>query len=272
MRGGIKVCVTGLQSSCWPAGFPPTTEGQSRATYRRGGGGRQKRQDASTGDNDVVHHLGNEVDRVVDKDDVLVAVHKIHHWFGRVAEMQIQSWNGGGKKLWETTFQLSSVYSRIILWWKIRLLQLRSRKLCVSSSGIKCIKWKIRVTQTHLLHTCTSVSRANSRSVSNLWCIGDHLNSGIRNMVVRGPGLNCRRCSSVMGMPLKPKSTRRSRSSWAAVRPWRACNMVGKGRGLGQPAQNILYYWHMKLGLYIVLKLNFIRETTKNSMGFFLFW
>ncbi|TNN54091.1 hypothetical protein EYF80_035712 [Liparis tanakae] len=36
-------------------------------------------------------------------------------------------------------------------------------------------------------------------------------------MVVRGPGLNCRRCSSVMGMPLKPRSTRRSRSSWAAV-------------------------------------------------------
>lgn len=42
-------------------------------------------------------------------------------------------------------------------------------------------------------------------------------------MVVRGPGLNCRRCSSVMGMPLKPRSTRRSRSSWAAARPWRAC-------------------------------------------------
>lgn len=77
-------------------------------------------------------------------------------------------------------------------------------------------------TLTHLLHACTSVSKANSRSVSNLWCIGDHLNSGMRNMVVRGPGLNCRRCSSVMGMPLKPRSTRRSRSSWAAVRPWRA--------------------------------------------------
>ncbi len=46
-------------------------------------------------------------------------------------------------------------------------------------------------------------------------------------MVVRGPGLNCRRCSSVMGMPLKPRSTRRSRSNWAAVRPCRACNTVG---------------------------------------------
>lgn len=45
-------------------------------------------------------------------------------------------------------------------------------------------------------------------------------------MVVRGPGLNCRRCSSVMGMPLKPRSTRRSRSSWAAARPWRACGMA----------------------------------------------
>jgi len=79
---------------------------------------------------------------------------------------------------------------------------------------------------THLLHTCTSVSRANRRSVSSLWCIGDHLNSGMRNIVVRGPGLNWRRCSSVMGIPLKPRSTRRSRSSCAAVRPCRAC----KGR------------------------------------------
>lgn len=86
--------------------------------------------------------------------------------------------------------------------------------------------FQAKVPVTHLLHACTSVSRAKSRSVSNLWCIGDHLNSGMRNMVVRGPGLNCRRCSSVMGMPLKPRSTRRSRSSWAAARPWRACGMA----------------------------------------------
>lgn len=59
--------------------FSPSTEGWSRATYGRGGGSRQERQDASTGNDDVVHHLRNEVDRVVDEDDVLIAVHKIHH-------------------------------------------------------------------------------------------------------------------------------------------------------------------------------------------------
>lgn len=49
--------------------------------------------------------------------------------------------------------------------------------------------------------------------------MGDHLNSGIRNIVVRGPGLNCRRCSSVIGIPRKPKSTRKSRSCWVTDRP-----------------------------------------------------
>ncbi|TNN87413.1 hypothetical protein EYF80_002614 [Liparis tanakae] len=55
--------------------------------------------------------------------------------------------------------------------------------------------------------TWTSLSSANNRSVSSLWCMEDHLNSGMRNMVVLGPGLNCRLCSSVMSVPLKPKST-----------------------------------------------------------------
>lgn len=49
--------------------------------------------------------------------------------------------------------------------------------------------------------------------------MGDHLNSGIRNIVVRGPGLNCRLCSSVMGIPRNPKSTRKSRSCWVTDRP-----------------------------------------------------
>lgn len=49
--------------------------------------------------------------------------------------------------------------------------------------------------------------------------MGDHLNSGIRNIVVRGPGLNCRRCSSVIGIPRNPKSTRKSRSCWVTDRP-----------------------------------------------------
>lgn len=49
--------------------------------------------------------------------------------------------------------------------------------------------------------------------------MGDHLNSGIRNIVVRGPGLNCLRCSSVIGIPRNPKSTRKSRSCWVTDRP-----------------------------------------------------
>lgn len=64
----------------------PATERQPRATYRRGGGSRQERQDASTGDDDVVHHLRNKMDGVVDKDDILIAVHEIHHRLGGVAE------------------------------------------------------------------------------------------------------------------------------------------------------------------------------------------
>lgn len=94
---GLNARVTGLRSSCWPAVFLPTTEGRSRATYRRGGGSRQERQDASTGDDDVVHHLWDEVDRVVDEDDVLIAVHKIHHRLGGVAEMEDKSWTDDTK-------------------------------------------------------------------------------------------------------------------------------------------------------------------------------
>lgn len=79
---------TVLLSSCRAAVFSPSTEGWSRATYRRGSGSRQERQDAPAGDDDVVHHLRNEVDRVVDEDDVLIAVHKIHYRLGGVAKMQ----------------------------------------------------------------------------------------------------------------------------------------------------------------------------------------
>lgn len=35
-----------------------------------------------------------------------------------------------------------------------------------------------------------SASSEYSKSDSNLWCIDDHLNSGIRNGGVEGPGLN----------------------------------------------------------------------------------
>lgn len=85
-------------------------------------------------------------------------------------------------------------------WWKHK-------------SGVK------EETTTYLLQTCTSVSSAKSKSVKSRWCMGDHLNSGIRNIVVRGPGLNCRRCSSVIGIPRNPKSTRKSLSCWVTDRP-----------------------------------------------------
>lgn len=82
--------------------------------------------------------------------------------------------------------------------------------------------WQVHINYfTHLLQTWTSLSSANNRSVSNLWCMADHLNSGMRNMVVRGPGLNWRLCSSVMGIPLKPKSTRMFLSVWVAAQPCR---------------------------------------------------
>lgn len=146
----------------------------------------------------------------MDEDDVLVAVHKIHHRLGGVAEKKKGKMNWSTKKKPKQDTNVTG----------LRLCYSSKRRTVTSCS-------KPMKTSTHLLHTCTSVSRANSRSVSSLWCIGDHLNSGMRNMVVRGPGLNCRRCSSVMGIPLKPRSTRRSLSSWAALRPWRACVTQG---------------------------------------------
>lgn len=83
----------------------------------------------------------------------------------------------------------------------------------------KCISGVKEETTAYLLQTWTSVSSAKSKSVRSRWCIGDHLNSGIRNIVVRGPGLNCRRCSSVIGIPRNPKSTRKSRSCCVTDRP-----------------------------------------------------
>ena len=99
----------------------------------------------------------------------------------------------------------------------------------------------------YLLQTCTSVSNANSKSVRSRWCIGDHLNSGIRNIVVRGPGLNWRRCSSVIGIPRNPKSTRRSLSCCVIDRPWTA--------------------WRQKRGTFVEWKRNiwFQNENSKYS-------
>lgn len=55
-----------------------------KRTYRRGGRW-QKRQDPPTSNNDVVDHLWYEVYGIMDKNNVLIAVHKVHGGFGRVA-------------------------------------------------------------------------------------------------------------------------------------------------------------------------------------------
>lgn len=49
------------------------------ATHRGRCGGREQRQNASAGHDEVVHHLGDEVDAVMDKHDVLAAVHKVQN-------------------------------------------------------------------------------------------------------------------------------------------------------------------------------------------------
>lgn len=48
-------------------------------THRGRGGRREKRQNASAGHDEVVHHLGDEVDAVMDKHDVLAAVYKVQN-------------------------------------------------------------------------------------------------------------------------------------------------------------------------------------------------
>ena len=56
----------------------PLDGGVAPGTHRRRGGGRKQREDSSTCDYYVVDHLRDEVDGVVDKDDVLVVVDKVH--------------------------------------------------------------------------------------------------------------------------------------------------------------------------------------------------
>lgn len=53
-------------------------------TNRRGGGCRQQRKDSSTGHDEVVHHLRNEMDGVVHKYHILTAVHKVHNCLSRM--------------------------------------------------------------------------------------------------------------------------------------------------------------------------------------------
>lgn len=60
------------------------------ATYRWGGGSREQGQDPTTRYDDVINHLRNEVDGVVDKYNVLVTVYEVHDRFRRVAERKTE--------------------------------------------------------------------------------------------------------------------------------------------------------------------------------------
>ncbi len=53
-------------------------------THRGRGGGRQQGKDSSTGDDDVIHHLRDQVNGVVYEDYVLIAVDKVHDGFCRM--------------------------------------------------------------------------------------------------------------------------------------------------------------------------------------------
>lgn len=57
---------------------------RKKRTYRRRGRW-QKRQDPPTGNNDVVNHLWDKVYGIMDKNNVLVAINKVHGGFGWVA-------------------------------------------------------------------------------------------------------------------------------------------------------------------------------------------
>lgn len=62
------------------------THGGRHDTHRRRGGSREQGQNASTGHDEVIHHLGDEVYAVVDKHNVLAAVHKVQNGLCGVTE------------------------------------------------------------------------------------------------------------------------------------------------------------------------------------------
>lgn len=130
------------------------------------------------------------MDGIVDKNYVFITVNKVHDRFGAVAAKKC------GKKVnmicffgffAYTAFSLKHSYPSTGLYAELPLKKGLSFASYLNYSVIPPLHI---IYLTHLLQAWTSLSRANSRSVSSLWCMGDHLNSGIRNIVVRGPGLN----------------------------------------------------------------------------------
>lgn len=74
-----------VYSSGWACGW------HCGSTYRRWSGSGEQRQDPSTGDDDVINHLRNEVDGVVYKYNVLITVHEVHNWFSWMAAQKHKS-------------------------------------------------------------------------------------------------------------------------------------------------------------------------------------
>lgn len=67
---------------------PPTSEefsNRNGISYSSRCGSRKQWQDTTTGHDHVVHHLRDEVDRVVHKHHIVTAIHKVHHSFCRMA-------------------------------------------------------------------------------------------------------------------------------------------------------------------------------------------
>lgn len=60
--------------------------GQIKNPHRGRGGSGEQGQNASAGHDEVVHHLGDEVDTVVDKHNILAAVHKVQNRLCGVTE------------------------------------------------------------------------------------------------------------------------------------------------------------------------------------------
>lgn len=66
----------------------PTSEefsNKNGISYSSRCGSRKQWQDTTTGHDHVVHHLRDEVDRVVHKHHIVTAIHKVHHSLCRMA-------------------------------------------------------------------------------------------------------------------------------------------------------------------------------------------
>lgn len=96
----------------------------------------------------------------------------------------IWSWSAVFLCIFVVLCTLSSWITRTVSELTYSFHQEQNREWNENSSS--CLSDVCRWVLPHLLHIWTSVSIENSRSVSRRWCMWDHRNSGIRNIVERG--------------------------------------------------------------------------------------